>query len=45
MKDTFEVIRPKLKMYQNFEEASKACEELENEWKPKIGKEREIVRA
>lgn len=37
MKDTLEAVRPKLKMFLGFEEACKACEDLENEFKPKIG--------
>ncbi|WAR26387.1 RENT2-like protein [Mya arenaria] len=36
MQDTMDAVRPKLKMYASFEEASTACEELEKELKPKI---------
>ncbi|XP_052213550.1 regulator of nonsense transcripts 2-like isoform X2 [Dreissena polymorpha] len=36
MQDTLEIIRPKLKLVAGFEEACKACEELENEFKSKI---------
>ena len=39
VRDTLEAVRPKLKMYTSFEEACKACEDLENEYKPKIGKD------
>jgi hypothetical protein len=37
MQDTFEAVRPEMKLCTSFEEASAACEELENEYKPKIG--------
>ena len=43
MQDTLESVRPKLKMLQSFEEACKACEELENEYKPKIGKKHQLL--
>ncbi|XP_060600449.1 regulator of nonsense transcripts 2-like, partial [Ruditapes philippinarum] len=36
MQDTLEAVRPKLKMFTSFEEACKACDDLENEFKPKI---------
>lgn len=36
MQDTLEAVRPKLKMCGSFEEACKACEDLENEYKPKV---------
>lgn len=35
-RDTIEAVRPKLKLVKDFEEACKACVELENEFKPKI---------
>ena len=38
VQDTLEAVRPKLKHYTSFEEASAACTELEAEFKPKIGK-------
>ncbi|XP_062617589.1 regulator of nonsense transcripts 2-like [Saccostrea cucullata] len=36
MIDTMECVRPKLKLHQNYEEAGKAVEELENEYKQKV---------
>ncbi|KAL5014942.1 hypothetical protein ScPMuIL_009212 [Solemya velum] len=36
LKDTMELIRPKLKLCQNQEEAVKAVEDLESEFKPKL---------
>lgn len=38
VQDTMETIRPKTKLLNDYEEALKALEELENEVKPKIGK-------
>ena len=38
VRDTLEAVRPKLKLLESFEEACKACDDLENEYKPKIGK-------
>lgn len=36
MIDTMECIRPKMRLHQNYEEACKAVEELENEYKQKV---------
>ncbi|KAK3612029.1 hypothetical protein CHS0354_021705 [Potamilus streckersoni] len=36
LQDTLEMIRPKLKLCQSFEEAQKMVEDLENEFKPKL---------
>lgn len=36
VQDTLEAVRPKLKLSENFEEALKACEDLENEYKPRV---------
>lgn len=36
MIDTMECIRPKMRLHPNYEEASKAVEELENEYKQKV---------
>ncbi|XP_064604775.1 regulator of nonsense transcripts 2-like isoform X2 [Liolophura sinensis] len=38
VQDTFETIRPKLKMHESYEAASKAAEELGNEFKTKLAK-------
>ena len=37
MIDTMECVRPKMKLHPNYEEACKAVEELENEYKQKVG--------
>lgn len=37
VQDTFETIRPKLKLHESYEAASKAAEELGNEFKTKLG--------
>ena len=37
MRDTIETLRPKLHVCENYEEASKAAEELDNEFKAKLG--------
>jgi hypothetical protein len=34
-------VRPKLKLHQNYEDSCKAVEDLENEYKQKVGKENE----
>ncbi len=37
MRDTIETLRPKLHVCENYEEAQKAAEELDNEFKAKLG--------
>ena len=38
VQDMLELIRPKIKLQTSYDEAQKAVEELENEYKEKVGK-------
>ena len=38
LKDTVEVLRPKLKLFQSYDEAVTAAEEIDKEFRAKLGK-------